>query len=107
MPSDQSVNGGDNAVAPNQAGSDRRVPAQPLARFAAAMRLQGWHLAPARLAFDPIYARHWFALAHTSADDVLRRLAVELFEDQEALMMRTWPQSLLLRQTAFAVEQRG
>jgi hypothetical protein len=57
-----------------------------LLRFTTAMRLQGWHVAPDRLAFDPVYARHWFALAHTCADDELRRLTVELFGQREALM---------------------
>jgi hypothetical protein len=71
--------------------SPRRALASTLVRFTAAMRGQGWHVAPDRLAFDPVYARHWFALAHTCANDELRRLAVELFGQQEALMTCTWP----------------
>jgi hypothetical protein len=51
----------------------------PLARFHTLMARQGWHVALPRMACDPIYARQQMALAHTSADDALRRLAVELF----------------------------
>jgi hypothetical protein len=49
-------------------------------RFADLMQRQGWHVAKRRMAFDPVYARERFALAHTSADDSLRLLAVELFD---------------------------
>jgi hypothetical protein len=50
-----------------------------LDRFTGLMARHGWHMCAARMAFDPLYARERIALAHTSADAELRRLAVELF----------------------------
>jgi hypothetical protein len=43
------------------------------------MARHGWHVHATRMALDPLYARERIALAHTSADAELRRLAVELF----------------------------
>jgi hypothetical protein len=63
--------------------NDERIRQQgqdDVARFVHLMCAQGWHTGADRLACDPIYFRERLALAHTSACDELRRLAVDLFE---------------------------
>jgi hypothetical protein len=75
-----------------------RKPGQTdLARLAHLMHSQGWHAGADRMACDPIYFRERLALAHTSACDELRRLAVDLFVDHEHVFAHrfTAPNELL------------
>ncbi len=49
-------------------------------RFKSMMALEGHALQVARMGFDRRYVYEQIALAHTSARDPLRRLALELFQ---------------------------
>jgi hypothetical protein len=51
-----------------------------LLRFRSMMALEGQTVQVARMCFDRLYAYDRIALAHASASDPLRRLALELFQ---------------------------
>jgi len=70
---------------------DRSTPAAPvtplpiirMASFRRQMLREGWPVDLARMCVDSAYAYECLALAHTSADDRLRRAALELFADYD------------------------
>ncbi len=62
--------------------------AKDVARLAHLMHEQGWHAGADRMACDPIYFRDQLALAHTSACDELRRLAVALFAGHDQVFLQ-------------------
>ncbi len=51
-----------------------------LMRFKSMMAADGHRVHLARLCYDRLYAYERIAVAHTSSDDALRRLALELFQ---------------------------
>ena len=51
-----------------------------LLRFKSMMALEGQTVHLARLCYDKLYAYERIAVAHSSSDDNLRRLALELFQ---------------------------
>lgn len=51
--------------------------------FRALMKAQGGHVDMQRMLYDRVYACDRLALAHTCADDALRALSVELFEQYQ------------------------
>jgi len=54
-----------------------------LARFKCLMAEDGWAVDLGRMCLDRRYARELLAMAHSSASDPLRELAVTLFADYE------------------------
>ena len=65
-------------------GAPAAAPEDPgmgaLLRFRSLMALDGHPVQVARMCFDRAYAYERIALAHTSAHDPLRRVALELFQ---------------------------
>lgn len=61
---------------------------QQLQAFANLMHANQWPLDVGRLFLDSRYAFQRFALAHTSTDEVLRQLALALFEGYQRLENR-------------------
>lgn len=55
------------------------VPIDMLASFARLMTGEGWHVDLARMCLDRLYAYERIAQAHTSAQDKLRSVAVDMF----------------------------
>lgn len=55
-----------------------------LARFKDLMAAEGWPVHAARMIFDRVYAHERLAFAHSSANDALRRLALDLFRRMHA-----------------------
>ncbi len=55
-----------------------------LARFKDLMAGEGWPVHAARMIFDRVYAHERLAFAHSSANDALRRLALDLFRRMHA-----------------------
>ena len=66
------------------AGAPMRVDLWTLSRFKQLMAVEGWPVQAARMIFDRIYAHERLAFAHTSANEDLRRLAMELFRAMHA-----------------------
>ena len=62
-----------------------RVDLWLLARFKQLMAAEGRTVHAARMIFDRIYAHERLAVAHSSASESLRRLALELFTAMHAL----------------------
>jgi hypothetical protein len=67
------------------------APATPLAvdlwtlvQFKSLMLREGWPLQVSRMIFDRVYAHERLAFAHGSANDALRRLAMEIFRRMHA-----------------------
>ncbi len=50
-----------------------------LADFKRHMAREGWPVQVARMIFDRVYAHERLAFAHTSANEALQRIALELF----------------------------
>ena len=67
----------DSAAAPDPV---LPLPVSALARFRRLMQYEGCEVNLTRLCTDTAYAHECLATAHTSADERLRRLALELFE---------------------------
>jgi hypothetical protein len=59
-----------------------------LTYFAALMARNGFTVLADRMFWNPVYARDRIALAHTSADEELRSLAVKLFRRYEITSAR-------------------
>ena len=55
-----------------------------LARFKDLMAGEGWPVHAARMIFDRVYAHERLAFAHSSANEPLRRLALDLFRRMHA-----------------------
>ena len=64
------------------------IAVEKLEDFGRLMASHGIALDSSRLFFDPFYAYKRLALAHTTDDDVLKQLAVEMFEHYKALERR-------------------
>ncbi len=56
------------------------LPVGALARFRRLMNYDGWDVDTARMCLDSAYAHACLATAHASADERLRRAALDLFE---------------------------
>ena len=67
-------------------GARRMLPAgvqlsvEALQDFKALMMLDGWPVQLARMCYDRLYAYERIAQAHASANDELRRVALQLFQ---------------------------
>lgn len=55
-----------------------------LSRFRALMAEEGWPVHAARMLFDRVYAHERLAFAHSSANQILRDLALDLFRRMHA-----------------------
>ncbi len=55
-----------------------------LARFKTLMLREGWPVHAARMIFDRVYAHERLAFAHSSANDLLRQLALDIFRRMHA-----------------------
>lgn len=60
-----------------------RTPLATLVRLKRLMAAEGWPLDLPRMGLDRFYAQQCLALAHTSADEDLRDLALQVFQDYE------------------------
>lgn len=56
------------------------VPQKLLELFVALMHSQSWHVNTAQMLYDREYGCEQLALAHTSTNEALRELAVQLFK---------------------------
>lgn len=65
------------------AAEERQAPLaidlRTLTRFKALMAGQGWRVDTARMIFDRVYAHERLAWAHGGTDELLRRLALDMF----------------------------
>lgn len=60
------------------------VDLRTLADFKRHMAREGWPVQVARMIFDRVYAHERLAFAHTSANEALQRIALELFRRMHA-----------------------
>ena len=70
----------ETATAPVRPGRGGSGDLGPLLRFKSLMAADGQPVQLARMCYDRLYAYDRIACAHTSANDPLRRLALELFQ---------------------------
>jgi hypothetical protein len=77
-----------DATWPGMVAASLSVESAKLAAFSRLMAQHGFALDTSRLFFDPYYAYKRLSLAHTSDDETLKALAVELFEKYKALERR-------------------
>jgi hypothetical protein len=73
---------------PGMVAASLAVESHKLAAFSRLMAQHGFALDTSRLFFDPFYAYKRLALAHTTNDDDLKALSIELFEKYKALERR-------------------
>lgn len=55
-----------------------------LAQFKSLMAREGWPVQVARMLFDRVYAHERLAFAHSSANEPLRRMALDIFRRMHA-----------------------
>jgi hypothetical protein len=77
-----------DATWPGMVAASLAIEAGKLTAFSRLMAQHGFELDTSRLFFDPFYAYRRLALAHTSNDEALKALAIEMFEKYKALERR-------------------
>ncbi len=68
------------AVARRSLPTGAHLSVAQLMQFKALMLHEGWPVQLARMCYDRLYAYERIAQAHASANDVLRRVALQLFQ---------------------------
>jgi hypothetical protein len=79
-PIDELLHETDHAAAPLPVSVDLWT----LSRFKSLMLREGWPVHAARMIFDRVYAHERLAFAHSSANDLLRGLALDIFRRMHA-----------------------